>query len=136
MAYRNPYSDREIRVARLLPQAERHKLQRKPTEWELTEYYHRHKRTHDRPEGGADGSYNLSGEDEGEYSGEDQLGSVEEASPSSENAYAHTSLNAVTSNTMSPPTSVPSGPTYNNLQTLSMPMTMSTPQTVNAGTMM
>ena len=60
---------------------------------------------------------------------------MEEASPASENAYSHT-LNAVPSNTMSPPTSVPSGSTYNNLQTLSMPMTMSTPQTVNTGTMM
>ena len=66
---------------------------------------------------------------------------MEEASPTSENAYAHTSLNAVMngsaahSNGMSPPTSVPSQPTYNNLQTLSMPMTMSTLQTVNTGTM-
>lgn len=102
----------------------------------------RHKRTHDRPEGGVEGSYNnLSGEDEEEYSGEDQLGSVEEASPTSESAYAHTSLNAVVNNAatnpngMSPPASVPAGSTYNSLQTLSMPMTMSTPQTVNSGTM-
>lgn len=108
----------------------------------LTVFPNRHKRTHDRPDGGAEGSsYNLSGEDEEDYSGEDQLGSVEEASPTSENAYAHTSLNAVANNPaanthgMSPPTSVPSGSAYNSLQTLSMPMTMSTPQTVNTGTM-
>lgn len=115
----------------------------KPTRMRrLTGNLDRHKRTHDRPEGGAEGSsYNLSGEDEEDYSGEDQLGSVEEASPTSENAYAHTSLNAVANNSagnsngMSPPTSVPSGPSYNSLQTLSMPMTMSTPQTVNTGPM-
>ncbi|SPO00502.1 probable transcription factor [Cephalotrichum gorgonifer] len=82
------------------------------------EHLKRHKRTHDRPEGGADGSsYNLSGEEEEEYSGEDQLGSMEEASPTSEHAYAHTSLNAVANGSVANPTSMPSA--YNSLQTLS-----------------
>lgn len=102
----------------------------------------RHKRTHDRPEGAGDGSgYNLSGEDEEEYSGEDQLGSVEEASPTSENAYVSTSLNAIANGSVTgpsgvmPATSMPPS-AYNSLQTLSMPMTMSTPQSINAGSML
>ncbi|CAI4211778.1 unnamed protein product [Parascedosporium putredinis] len=68
------------------------------------EHLKRHKRTHDRPEGAGDGSgYNLSGEDEEEYSGEDQLGSVEEASPTSENAYVSTSLNAIANGSVTGP---------------------------------
>ncbi|KAK3942955.1 putative transcription factor [Diplogelasinospora grovesii] len=102
-----------------------------------------HKRTHDKPEG-AEGSFNYSGEEEEEYSGEDQLGSLEEASPTSEGGYmTHASLNsAMNSNT---PTSSGMTPTanlvhhqqsYNSLQTLSMPMTISQPQAINAGGMM
>jgi transcription factor STE12 len=75
----------------------------------------------------------LSGEEEDDYSGEDHLGSLEEASPNSESGYMHTSLNGVahghgnaTNNGMMPATSM-SQPTFNSLQTLSMPMTMSTP---------
>lgn len=95
----------------------------------------RHKRTHDRGDG-AEGGFPLSGEEEEDYSGEDQLGSLEEASPNSEGGYMHTSLNGVargtpTSNGMMPATTM-SQPTFNSLQTLSMPMTMSTP----AGAMM
>lgn len=88
----------------------------------------RHKRTHDRGDG-AEGGFPLSGEDEEEYSGEDQLGSLEEASPNSEGGYVPTSLNSVANGT--PVTSMPQQ-SYNSLQTLSMPMTMSTP----AGAMM
>ncbi|KAK9780589.1 putative Transcription factor steA [Seiridium cardinale] len=101
------------------------------------EHLKRHKRTHDRGEGG-DGSFPLSGEEEEDYSGEDHLGSLEEASPNSEGGYMHASLNGVahghgtpSSNGMMPATSM-SQPTFNSLQTLSMPMTMSTP----AGAMM
>lgn len=51
----------------------------------------RHRRTHDRSDG-SDGTYgNYSGEEE-EYEGEDQLGSLEEASPNSENGFLPTSL--------------------------------------------
>ncbi|KAK8076565.1 STE like transcription factor [Apiospora phragmitis] len=88
-----------------------------------------HKRTHDRGEGG-EGSFNLSGEDEEEYSGEDQLGSLEEASPNSDAGYIPASLNSVAHD---PATSMPTStnmshaPAFNSLQTLSMPMTMSTP---------
>lgn len=98
-----------------------------------------HKRTHDRGEG-AEAGFPLSGEEEDDYSGEDHLGSLEEASPNSEGGYMHSSLNSVahghnhgtpTSNGMMPATSM-SQPTFNSLQTLSMPMTMSTP----AGAMM
>ena len=92
----------------------------------------RHKRTHDREDGG-EGSFNLSGEDEEEYSGEDHLGSLEEASPGSENAYVTSSLNAVASSV-----SVNTAPTqtFNSLQTLSMPMTLSQPTAINASGMM
>ncbi|RDW60024.1 STE-domain-containing protein [Coleophoma crateriformis] len=49
-----------------------------------------HRRTHDRGDG-TEGPYNYSGEEE-EYEGEDQLGSLEEASPNSENGYLPTSM--------------------------------------------
>lgn len=104
---------------------------------------HRHKRTHDRGDG-ADG-LNLSGEDEEEYSGEDQLGSLGDASPNSESGYVTTSLNSVANST--PPTSngsmgsshshMPSSQShFNSLQTLSMPMAISTPQQMNTAVMM
>ena len=49
----------------------------------------RHRRTHDRGDG-SDGAYgSYSGEEE-DYEGEDQLGSLEEASPNSENGYLPT----------------------------------------------
>jgi transcription factor STE12 len=55
------------------------------------EHLKRHRRTHDRSDGseGPYGSY--SGEEE-DYEGEDQLGSLEEASPNSENGYLPTSM--------------------------------------------
>lgn len=105
---------------------------------------YRHKRTHDRGDGG-DG-LNLSGEDEEEYSGEDQLGSLGDASPNSESGYVTTSLNSVANST--PPTSngsmgsnhshnMPSSQShFNSLQTLSMPMSISTPQQMNTAVMM
>jgi transcription factor STE12 len=63
----------------------------------------RHRRTHDRGDG-SDGPYaSYSGEEE-EYEGEDQLGSLEEASPNSENGYLPTSMpqnfNSINSMTM------------------------------------
>ncbi|KAF4919529.1 Transcription factor steA, partial [Colletotrichum viniferum] len=90
-----------------------------------------HKRTHDRGENG-EAALNFSGEEEEEYSGEDQLGSLEEASPSSENAYVTASMNGAV-NSSSTPTSagMAPAPTFNSLQTLSMPMTISQPA-VNA----
>lgn len=91
-----------------------------------------HKRTHDRSDG-AEGGFPLSGEEEEEFSGEDQLGSVEEASPTSEGGYVAASLNSVVNSGM-PPTSAVSG--YNSLQTLSMPMTISQPQAINTGSLM
>jgi transcription factor STE12 len=49
----------------------------------------RHRRTHDRGDG-SDGPYgSYSGEEE-DYEGEDHLGSLEEASPNSENGYLPT----------------------------------------------
>ncbi|KAL2156161.1 hypothetical protein VTH82DRAFT_906 [Thermothelomyces myriococcoides] len=53
-----------------------------------------HKRTHDRNDG-AEGSLH-SGEEE-QYSGEEQLSSVDDASPTSENGYVATSLDAAVS---------------------------------------
>lgn len=101
----------------------------------------RHKRTHDRGEGG-EGGFNLSGEEEEDYSGEDQLGSLEEASPTSENGYIPASLNGAmndnssSSTGISPTTTMSQTPAFNSLQTLSMPMTMSQPHAINAGGMM
>lgn len=93
-----------------------------------------HKRTHSREDGG-DGSLNLSAEEEEEFSGEEPLGSLEEASPTSEMAYITSSLNSeVNQNGMAPPTSMPSS-SFNSLQTLSMPMTLSQPS-INASAMM
>lgn len=90
-----------------------------------------------------EGGFNLSGEDEEEYSGEDQLGSLEEASPTSENGYVPASLNSAvhehtpSSTGISPTTtSMSHAQSFNSLQTLSMPMTISQPQAINAGGMM
>lgn len=69
-----------------------------------------HRRTHERSDGGSEGeNYNsFSGEEE-EYEGEDQLGSLEEASPNSEeNGYLPPSM----------------GQNYSNLSSMS---TMSMP---------
>jgi transcription factor STE12 len=123
----------------------------------------RHRRTHDRGDG-VEGSF-LSGEDE-EYSGEDQLNSLEDASPTSETGYTLTSLDSVANSHHTPPshgmmsqTSMPnsaqaytstppslgmmnqtslsnSAQVYNSLQTLSMPMTISQPQAKDLEEMM
>ncbi|KAI1337768.1 Ste12-like transcription factor [Xylariaceae sp. FL0016] len=89
-----------------------------------------HKRTHDRGEG-AEAGMPLSGEDEEEYSGEDHLGPLEEASPTSEGGYIPSSLNGVVSQAPTGHGLMTGGmthaPSFNPLQTLSMPMTMSTP---------
>ncbi|KAI0804089.1 STE like transcription factor [Xylaria sp. FL0064] len=86
-----------------------------------------HRRTHDRGEG-AETGLQLSGEEEDEFSGEDHIGSLEDASPQSDSGYMPTSLNSLSPNHnglsnggMTHTTS------FNPLQTLSMPMTMSTP---------
>jgi transcription factor STE12 len=103
----------------------------------------RHKRTHDRADGG-EGNIN-SGEEEEQYSGEDQLDSLEEASPTSEIGYVTGSLDSAVNHAVSnmngnmhgmPPTSsagMTSTQTFNSLQTLSMPMTMSQPHAIDAG---
>lgn len=52
---------------------------------------YRHRRTHDRSDG-SEGPYGgYSGEEE-DYEGEDHLGSLEEASPNSENGYLASSM--------------------------------------------
>lgn len=116
---------------------------RKPSTQQTTNVIsssHRHKRTHDRGDG-VEGGFSLSGEDEEEYSGEDHLGSLEEASPNSEGGYVTTSLNSVANST--PPTSNGSmgpntsmQPSFNSLQTLSMPMTISQPHALGQAVMM
>ncbi|KAI1818673.1 STE like transcription factor [Poronia punctata] len=87
-----------------------------------------HKRTHDRGEG-VEGDLPLSGEDEDEYSGEDHLGSLQETSPQSDGGYVRASLGSL-NHSMSEH-DLSNGDmthhTYNHLQTLSMPMTMSAP---------
>lgn len=101
-------------------------------------FFCRHKRTH--REDGGDGPLNLSGEEEEEFSGEDQLGSLEEASPHSDHAYVTGSMNAAqdtpVSSDMSVPSTVAPSQPFNSLQTLSMPMTISHPAAINAGGMM
>ncbi|KAF7535134.1 hypothetical protein G7Z17_g13255 [Cylindrodendrum hubeiense] len=105
------------------------------------EHLKRHKRTHGREDGG-EGPFNLSGEDEEEFSGEDQLGSLEEASPNSDHAYVPGSMNAVAhgstppSSGMSIPNTMAPSQSFNSLQTLSMPMTISQPAAINASGMM
>ncbi|XXG96548.1 hypothetical protein Hte_002832 [Hypoxylon texense] len=92
------------------------------------EHLKRHKRTHDRGEG-ADNGLTLSGEDEEDYSGEDQLGSLEEASPNSEAGYIPSSMGSGSGSTQNNGAMVNSmqQSSFNPLQTLSMPMTMSQP---------
>ncbi|OAA55611.1 sexual development transcription factor [Niveomyces insectorum RCEF 264] len=99
------------------------------------EHLKRHKRTHDRSENG-EGGFPLSGEEEEEYSGEDQLGSVEEASPTSENGYVTASLNSVVNSGMTPTSNANASSSFNSLQTLSMPMTISQPQAISASSLM
>lgn len=94
----------------------------------------RHKRTHGREDGG-DGSLHLSGDEEEDFSGDDHLGSLEEASPHSENAYVTGSLNAAAHGSTPPSSNAPTQ-TFNSLETLSMPMTMSQPAAINASGMM
>lgn len=105
----------------------------------LTNHLIRHKRTHER-EDGADGPFSLSAEEEEEFSGEDHLGSLEEASPTSEHAYVTGSLNSVAAqhaqNTLGSPATITPNQTYNSLQTLSMPMTITQPTAINAGSVM
>ncbi|KAJ4268598.1 Transcription factor mst12 [Fusarium torreyae] len=93
-----------------------------------------HKRTHGR-EDGTDGSLNLSGEEDEDFSGDDHLGSLEEASPHSDSAYVTGSLNAAAHGATPPSSGAPTQP-YNSLETLSMPMTMSQPAAINASGMM
>ncbi|KAI0857974.1 STE like transcription factor [Xylaria cubensis] len=86
-----------------------------------------HRRTHDRGDG-AESGLPLSGEDEDEFSGEDHLGSLEDASPQSEGSYMATSLNSLSQNNHALSNGAMTHTTaFNPLQTLSMPMTMSTP---------
>lgn len=97
-----------------------------------------HKRTHSREDGG-EGAFPLSGEEDEEFSGEDHLGSLEEASPGSESAYVTGSLNSVIrdqSNAAGAPVSMAPSQQFNSLHTLSMPMTISQPTAINASGMM
>ncbi|RYC64049.1 hypothetical protein CHU98_g2174 [Xylaria longipes] len=90
------------------------------------EHLKRHRRTHDRGDG-AESGLPLSGEDEDEFSGEDHLGSLEDASPQSEGGYMTTSLNSLSQNHALSNGGMTHTTAFNPLQTLSMPMTMSTP---------
>lgn len=75
----------------------------------------------------------MSAEEEEELSGEDQLGSLEEASPTSEMAYVPGSLNSSADSASSHGANpnMSQNQTFNSLQTLSMPMTISQPATIN-----
>jgi transcription factor STE12 len=88
-----------------------------------------HKRTHDRSDGG-DG-LPASGEEEEDFSGEDHLGPLEEASPGSEAGYIPASLHSASHSTSANNGLATGGMSqqspFNSLQTLSMPMTISTP---------
>ncbi|KAI8958973.1 Ste12-like transcription factor [Daldinia sp. FL1419] len=88
-----------------------------------------HKRTHDRSEG-AENGLALPGEEEEGFSSEDQLGSLEEASPNSEPGYVSTSISSISTSIPASNSVSGNGMTqsnFNPLQTLSMPMTMSAP---------
>ncbi|KAI9166780.1 Transcription factor steA [Paramyrothecium foliicola] len=102
------------------------------------EHLKRHKRTHSREDGG-EGAFPLSGEEDEEFSGEDHLGSLEEASPTSESAYVTGSLNSVVRDPSSSHhggSVMANNQTFNSLHTLSMPMTISQPTAINASGMM
>ncbi|KJZ74037.1 Transcription factor steA [Hirsutella minnesotensis 3608] len=88
-----------------------------------------HKRTHSREDGG-DSSMNMSAEEEEELSGEDHLGSLEEASPTSEMAYVPGSMSSHPGDSMAS-NGMTQNQGFNSLQTLSMPMTISQPTTIN-----
>jgi transcription factor STE12 len=79
----------------------------------------------------------MSGEEDEDFSGEDQLGSLEEASPASENAFVTGSLNSIANQGgLANPATITPSQAFNNsnsLQTLSMPMTVSQPGAINAG---
>ena len=95
----------------------------------------RHKRTHDREDGG-EGPFPLSGEEEEDFSGEDQLGALEEASPSSEHGFVTNSLDSLAQpqGGLAAPATITPNQTYaSSMQSLSMPMTMSHTGSVNAG---
>jgi len=79
-----------------------------------------HRRTHDRSDG-SEGPYSYSGEEE-DYEGEDQLGSLEEASPNSENGYLPTTMSQ----------------SYHGMQSMSMnmPGSMAPSQLINTHQMM
>ncbi|KAG6140452.1 hypothetical protein E4U34_002798 [Claviceps purpurea] len=100
-----------------------------------------HKRTHSREDGG-EGFSNMSAEEDEEYSGEDQLACLEEASPSSDTAYATSSLNGnshdtmATSNHATHSHHMGQSQSFNSLQNLGMPMAMSHSATINASGMM
>ncbi|KAI1824796.1 STE like transcription factor [Xylaria intraflava] len=84
-----------------------------------------HKRTHDRGDG-AESGLPLSGEDEDEFSGEEHIGSLEDASPQSD--YMSTPLNSLAHNNHGLPNGgITHAATFNPLQTLSMPMSINTP---------
>lgn len=85
-----------------------------------------------------DGSLHLSGEEDEDFSSEDHLGSLEETSPTSDSAYVSSSRNNIHGSTppVSVPGAVPSTQSFNSLETLSMPMTLSHAAAVNAGGMM
>ncbi|KAG5942635.1 hypothetical protein E4U53_007206 [Claviceps sorghi] len=100
-----------------------------------------HKRTHSREDGG-EGSFSLSAEEEEDYSGEDQLGCLEEASPSSDSAYVAGSLNGAThettvsSNQGNLSSHMGQAQSFNSLQSLGMPLGISHSATINASGMM
>ncbi|KAI0118848.1 hypothetical protein GGR51DRAFT_554538 [Nemania sp. FL0031] len=77
---------------------------------------------------GVESGLPLSGEDEDEFSSEDHLGSLEDASPQSEGGYMSASLSSLTQNNHALSNGgMTHTTTFNPLQTLSMPMTISTP---------
>ncbi|KAG6006358.1 hypothetical protein E4U54_000191 [Claviceps lovelessii] len=100
-----------------------------------------HKRTHSREDGG-EGSFNSSAEEEEDYSGEDQLGCLEEGSPASDSAYVAGSLNGVghettaSSNHGNLSSHMSQTQSFNSLQSLGMPMNISHAATINASGMM
>lgn len=79
----------------------------------------------------------MSGEEDEEFSGEDQLGSLEEASPT-DGGFVSSSLNSIANHQggLTAPATITPGQTYSNsngLQTLSMPMSLTQRGSINAG---
>ncbi|CAK7264266.1 Transcription factor mst12 [Sporothrix epigloea] len=99
------------------------------------EHLKRHKRTHERGDRGDATSPNP-GEDEEEYSSEDQLGSAEEATSSTEGRYVASPADSAIKSGLTPTSAPQAANDFGSLQASKIPMAVSHSQAINSGSMM